>query len=72
MVSGEMRPYLFMGDLNIPFSGGKEFISRLDRKFNNSLEFLGQMKKEEILNSGTHINGAVIDYIFTDKTNYTI
>lgn len=71
-VNQESIPYIFTGDLNIPFIGGTDFISRLDDEFNNSLEEISQTESEVILNSGTFINGSVLDYIFTDKSNFDI
>ena len=71
-VNQESIPYIFTGDLNIPFIGGTNFISRLDEEFNNSLEEVSQTESEVILSSGTFINGSVLDYIFTDKSNFDI
>ncbi len=72
IVSLENRPYIFTGDLNIPYLGGAEFVVELNEEFNNSLEFINQIEREAILNSGTFINGSVLDYIFTDKKNFSI
>lgn len=72
LVSRESRPYIFTGDLNIPYLGGIDFISQFNDEFNNSLELISETARDEILNSGTFINGSVLDYIFTDKTNFSV
>ncbi len=72
LISQENRPYIFTGDLNIPYLGGIEFVTELNKEFDNSLERINQTERETILNSGTFINGSVLDYIFTDKTNFSI
>lgn len=66
------KPYLFTGDLNISYTGGIDFISQFYEEFDNSLELIDANERNEILNSGTFINGSVLDYIFTDKINFSV
>ena len=72
LVSQINKPYIFTGDLNISYTGEIDFISQFYEEFDNSLELIDVNERNEILNSGTFINGSVLDYIFTDKTNFSI
>ncbi len=72
LISQINKPYIFTGDLNISYTGGIDFISQFYEEFDNSLELIDVNERNEILNSGTFINGSVLDYIFTDKTNFSI
>jgi len=66
------NPYIFTGDLNISYIGEFDFISQFYAEFDNSLELIDINERNEILNSGTFINGSVLDYIFTDKTSFSV
>ncbi len=72
LINQESKPYIFTGDLNIPYIGGIDFLSQLNQNFNNSIEEISEAERENILNSGTFINGSVLGYIFTDKNNFSI
>lgn len=72
LINQESKPYIFTGDLNIPYIGGIDFLSQLNQNFNNSIEEISEVERENILNSGTFINGSVLAYIFTDKNNFSI
>lgn len=72
LVSQINKPYIFTGDLNISYTGGIDFISQFYEEFDNSLELIDANERNEILNSGTFINGSVLDYIFTDKINFSV
>ena len=53
LASQETRPYIFTGDLNIPYLGGDNFLSQLNQNFNNSIEEISEVEREKILNTGT-------------------
>ncbi|UZO79608.1 endonuclease/exonuclease/phosphatase family protein [Aquimarina sp. ERC-38] len=72
LVKQEKQPYIFTGDLNIPYQSDFNLLSTLNQNFTNSLEQISETERVAILNSGTFIRGSVLDYIFTDKTNFTI
>jgi len=72
LVSQINKPYIFTGDLNISYIVEIDFISKLYEHFDNSLELIDVNDRNEIINSGTFKRGAVLDYIFTDKTNFSI
>ncbi len=72
LINQEIKPYIFTGDLNIPYISGANFLSQLNQNFNNSIEEISEVERENILISGTFINGSVLDYIFTDKNSFSI
>lgn len=72
LVSQLNKPYIFTGDLNISYTAEIDFISKLYEYFDNSLEMIDVNDRNEIINVGTFRRGAVLDYIFTDKINFSI
>lgn len=71
-INQQENPVIFMADLNIPYTENNEFLSILTTNLNNSLHKISSVEKNSIINHGTYLNGAVLDYIFTSKNDFTI
>lgn len=72
IVKDERDPYIFTGDLNIGYTDEVQYLKPLDTCLINSIELLGVEERNILINTGTFINGSIIDYIFIDKQNFSV
>ncbi|MCL7753092.1 endonuclease/exonuclease/phosphatase family protein [Polaribacter sp. Z022] len=72
IAQGIDTPIIFTGDLNLPYSINNFYLEMLNFSFFNSLEKIDTNERQSVVNTGTFINGSVLDYIYFDKNNFTV
>lgn len=72
LTKNETQPVIIGADFNISYTENNSFLSVLNTDFINSLESIPTSQQSFILNTGTFITGATIDYIYTSKDDFTI
>ncbi|AXG70719.1 endonuclease/exonuclease/phosphatase family protein [Kordia sp. SMS9] len=72
VTKNETPPVIIGADFNIPYTENNSFLSALTTDFSNSLEAIPTSQQSSILNTGTFITGATLDYIYTSKNDFTI
>lgn len=72
VTKNETHPVIIGADFNIPYTENNSFLSVLTDDFSNSLEAIPISEQSLIVNTGTFITGATLDYIYTSKNDFTV
>ncbi|KGL59140.1 endonuclease/exonuclease/phosphatase family protein [Polaribacter sp. Hel1_85] len=65
-------PIIFTGDLNMSYTINNYYLEMFNSSFFNSLEKINTNDRQNVINTGTYINGSVLDYIFFDENNFSV